>query len=444
MKKLKKALSLLLAGVTAVTAMLCGSVSASAASSKTALLKTAITQIDSKATGVNSLGQDLYSFYNDNGTYCAVYRIGSSELKSWRNTGKLSAKKIKVTSDINDYVWYYDSLNNFTQGNYAVFSYTDKKNVEHSVAVKYDKSKGTIKQYYTTTNYLGSTGDGYLSDISYDGEKKTVTLKIIDPNGKKVKTLTRKYIDDAFWTCFRGNRSYAVIATSKINEDTSSAATVELIDKTGKVIKTLKNKNIGRTYSGDNYFAYAPRYVLRRIMLTLSDVYSIDKNKLYSLEDKNYIGSESGDDYTKPTRLYDLGEKLYGTKAIARYISTDETNSLYGLIDISSKGAPKEFYNDMYTSDNGKTFLVKDSEGQWGYLNSKGKKLAMFDDAGAFSGNGKYAPVLKDGKIYLINKNMKQVSKTIKADKNSGVWTLGDELFMYTYGGKTYLMTNKK
>ena len=442
MKKLRKALSLLLAGVTAVTAMLCGSVSASAASDKTALMKTAITQIDTKATGIDALGQDLYLFGND--SYRAVYRIDSTALKNWRSTGKLSAKKMKITSDINDYVWYYDSLNNFTQGNYAVFSYTDKNNVKHCAAVKYDKSKGTIKQYYTTTNYLGSTGDGYLSDISCSVEKKTVTLKIIDPNGKKVKTLTRKFTDNAFWSSFEGNRSYVVITTSKINDDLSSTATVEFIDKTGKVIKTLKNKNVGLVCYGENYFAYAPHDVWARITLTLSDVYITDKSKLYALKDKNYIASESeNEDTTKPTRLYDLGKKIYGTKAIARYISANQENSLYGLIDVASKGVPEEYYDQMFTGDNGKTFLVKNSEGQWGYLDSKGKKLAMFDDAGAFSGNGKYAPVIKDGKIYLVNKSMKQISKTIKADKNSSVVTISDELFGFIYGGKLYLMTNK-
>ena len=88
-------------------------------------------------------------------------------------------------------------------------------------------------------------------------------------------------------------------------------------------------------------------------------------------------------------------------------------------------------------------FSVMSSNGKCGFMNIKGKVLASFDDAGSFFGSGKYAPVIKSGKIYLVDSNMKQVSKTIKADDKSIVYTLGDEIFMYTYNDKLYFMTNK-
>jgi hypothetical protein len=444
MKKLRKALSLLLAGAIAVTSLLCGSVTASAASSKKTLISINVSKIDKDMVRIGGyLGQDLYLLSNSKTGKTAVYRIDSTALENWRKTGKLNAKKIKVTSDINSYFWYYDSANCFRQGNYAVVSYTDKKNVDHNVALKYNKSKGTITQYHTTTNGLGSTTDGYLSDVSYNETTEKLTIKIIDPNGKTQKTIVRDLAKTytAMWSRFSGKKDNLTIASVFWDDTDEPIATVEFIDKTGKVTKKLKNLDIGRTYATENYFAYAPWSVKTSGSLALSDVYSMDNGKTYDLTDRNII---PGDDGT-PFYLYDLGEVLYGTKAIATY-RTDAAEPVYSyaLTDVASKGAPKAYFTYMNTRDDGKTFLVC-CDGMFGYIDINGKTLCecVFDDAAEFCGKGKYAPVILKSKIILIDRDMNQISKPIKANSKSWVGTLSEDLFDYYDGQNYYLMTYK-
>ena len=71
-----------------------------------------------------------------------------------------------------------------------------------------------------------------------------------------------------------------------------------------------------------------------------------------------------------------------------------------------------------------------------GYINTDGELLATFDDASEFK--GKYAPVVKDGKAFLINKDMKRVSEKIDAD---GVYTLDKDLFSVLVDDEVFLMT---
>lgn len=91
------------------------------------------------------------------------------------------------------------------------------------------------------------------------------------------------------------------------------------------------------------------------------------------------------------------------------------------------------------STEDGKIYLVKNAKGERGYINRKGKELAFFEYAGSFIGD--YAPVVKNGKAYLIDRNMKQVSEKIDADSVS---TLGEGLFRVTKGDKVMLMTYKK
>ncbi|MBO6230550.1 MAG: hypothetical protein J6O50_08265 [Ruminiclostridium sp.] len=449
MKKLKKALSLLLAGVVAATAMLCGSVSASAASSKTALLKTALTQIDSRATDVAALGQDLYMFFND--TYNAVYRIGSDEIKNWRSTGKLKATKIAVDPEVAKTDWDYYTDITFEYGDYALWGYYKNDNTITKFVMKYDKANKKITKVYSTDNYIGISGDGSMSEFIYDSDKGKLTLKILNNKAKLVKQLSYDFsAEDTYsrWAVFRYGSDTACISYYRESEaDLSSNEGIKgghiiTVDKNGKT-KTVAD-NLNRDISvGNNYITFD-----RRPLAGRSYVYLTSKGKGYGTFGLRRLENEvfKTDGAVYVYTINDFGKKIYGTKAVAEYVAgpDEDLQYKYALVNISSDKFISAVYDDMSTSDNGEMFLVKNSKGQWGYLNSKGKKLAMFDDAGAFTGSGKYAPVIKNGKIYLVDKNMKQVSKTIKADDNSYLNTLGDELFLYTYGGKTYLMTNKK
>ena len=455
MKRFKKMLSLLLVGVIAVTSLFCGTVTASAASSKASLLSLDITKIDSKATGIGSLGQDLYILYSD--SYRAVYRIGSDEIKKWRSSGKLKATKITVDSDITKYIWKYNSSVSLKYGDYTYFSYKDNNNITHYYILKYEKDKNKLTEIYTTTNYIGISSDGTMSEFIYDSNKKVLTLKILNSNGKLVKKHTYDLGDNCYWYCyaFEFGSQYAYVTYWKEKDRDTNSNDYDKLFKVGNhyIIGTNgKQKKIsdliwafGFIAKGKNYVAFEapPADSVRNVYLT-------EKNKTYNLDS---ISNFSTGEYKVNYKYYELigfANELFGTKAIGQYQYTDNSDPnnkkyeyKYALVNVKNDKFISAKYDYMNTYDNGETFLVEDSKGQWGYLNAKGKKLAMFTDAAAFYGSGKYAPVIKGGNIYLIDKNMKQVSKTIKSDKDSGVTTLDDELFKYTKGGKNYIMTNK-
>ena len=344
----------------------------------------------------------------------------------------------------------------FEYGDYALWGYDKNDNTVTKFVMKYDKANKKITKVYSTDNYIGISSDGSMSEFIYDSDKGKLTLKILNNKAKLVKQLDYDFsAQDCYprWGCFRRGSDTACISYYRESEadlsydDGIKGGHIITVDKNGKT-KTVADNLNRDILVGNNYIAFDCRP-----LVGLGYVHLTSKGKGYGIYGLRLLETKisQGDDeislvYTDTFTLSDLGKKIYGTKAVAEYVGgtyADPTYK-YALVNISNNKLLSSVYDDMYTDNDGEIYSVMNSKGQRGFLNSKGKKLAMFDDAGAFSGNGKYAPVLKDGKIYLVNKSMKQVSKTIKADKDSGVRTLGDELFMYTYGGKIYLMTNKK
>ena len=449
MKRLKKALSLLLVAAIAVTALVCGSVSASAASSKTALLTTALSKIDSKAKEIIDLGQGIYWLYDNDTGYNAFYRIGSDEIKAWRSSGKLKATKLTADDKLKKCTGYYTDCT-FAFGDYALF-YKDDNDIRTEYVIKYDKSKKTLTTIYSSKNYIGVSSDGSISEFIWNDSTGKLQLKILNNKAKLVKQLNYDFSAEdciAHWNVFRYGSDTACISYCSESEYIRSATEdiksghIITIDKNGKT-KTVAEFANTAFMTGGNYIVAD-----RPPLAGLSYVYLTSKNKGYSTLDLRGLEDEifKKDGVVYAYTISSFGKKIYGTKAVAEYVAgpEDDLQYKYALVNISSNKLISAVYDGMYTDNDGETYSVMNSKGQRGFLNSKGKKLAMFDDADSFYGKGKYAPVIKDGKIYLINMKMNQVSKTIKADKDSEVWTFGDELFAYRYGGKVYLMTNKK
>lgn len=137
---------------------------------------------------------------------------------------------------------------------------------------------------------------------------------------------------------------------------------------------------------------------------------------------------------------------MWGNKFIAE-CPVDETSDTteYRYILFSFEEEPDSFNDDFtplskvykhISSEDGKIFLVETEDDKWGFIDENGKELAIFDDASAFLGN--YAPVVKDGKAYIIDKNMNRVSEMIDAD---GVYSVKDNVFYITRDGEYYLAT---
>ena len=129
-------------------------------------------------------------------------------------------------------------------------------------------------------------------------------------------------------------------------------------------------------------------------------------------------------------------EDVFGSNALVCKYGEDGKH--YRLIDLKTDKAifDKENYGEFTSSDNGKTFLAKTSDGKWDLIDSSGTILGSFDDAGRFVGNGMYAPVVQDGKGWLVDRNMNQVSEKIDA---VGCATVGEELFQFVTADHKYI-----
>ncbi|MBQ6555034.1 MAG: hypothetical protein IJL89_07375, partial [Firmicutes bacterium] len=241
MKRLKKALSLLLVAAIAVTALVCGSVSASAASSKTALLTTALSKIDSKAKEIIDLGQGIYWLYDNDTGYNAFYRIGSDEIKAWRSSGKLKATKLTADDKLKKCTGYYTDCT-FAFGDYALF-YKDDNDIRTEYVIKYDKSKKTLTTVYSSKNYLGVSSDGSISEFIWNKSTGTLQLKILNNKAKLVKQLNYDFSAEdciAHWNVFRYGSDTACISYCSESEYIRSATEdiksghIITIDKNGK------------------------------------------------------------------------------------------------------------------------------------------------------------------------------------------------------------------
>ena len=222
---------------------------------------------------------------------------------------------------------------------------------------------------------------------------------------------------------------------------------IDLVDKNGKVRNIWKKRATELTcYSGGtgNYFVFS---YINDVEKTC--VYDLKKGKVVTYSSNDLISSKgssfmksNGKTVNSKTETYDL-DCFQGTRydvAVATYQprqGSKNKTTAYRLVDLSSKKASclSDDYKEMETLD-GKIFLVKTYDDKWGFINAKGKFLGAFDGAGAFKGN--YAPVIKNGKAYLVDRNLKCVSEKISA---TTVVTLSDGLYYVENGSKKYLMT---
>ena len=115
---------------------------------------------------------------------------------------------------------------------------------------------------------------------------------------------------------------------------------------------------------------------------------------------------------------------------------------LHGLNDFDNWQS-KTYYKNLnpYSVKDGSNskiiFTFETKDGKVGYMDENEKVLAYFDKVGGFMADY-YAPVIKDGKAYLIDAEMNTVSTEIEADD---VVAINDELFLAKNGDKLYFVT---
>lgn len=467
MKILKRIAACALAAVITAGSLAVG---ASAASAKMKLRTVSIDKIE----GTNvlwSMGDGYFSLNNSTDPNVdpdidQIIYIGKDELESWQKTGKFAYKTVKTDFKTTDML----KSGGFTaDGNYMQFATCDAdRNVLKRYIVTHNEKNTEITTAYTKgSDWCYTNPDGYSVETKWDKSKKNYTVTVTAPDGKKKsKKLTYKGAGEAFAGVLAstGTGKYVAYVMWKTNQYTdnvyvdgsedqlnqSNSFVIYGVKKNGKYDTIFKYEgdekwgrrgayNFGMSDCGSNFVVVWYQIPPRP---TPYEVYLSDSGKTFPFDG---ISDKEGNYYAFKGEI--IG-KIYGSRAIAKvgkYNSQTETTDLYyALVDLSATDdtgygtASSGAYQSMSTQD-GKIYLVKNDKGQWGYINKKGKVLAWFDDAGPFIGD--CAPVVKNGKAYLIDRNMKQVSEKIDAD---WVYTYGDGLYGVGKGDKEMLMTYQK
>lgn len=432
--------------------VLCGSLAALMAMSTTAIAAQAeetaryklVTAGVSDITGENAfnynMGCNIYADSKNN-----FYMLDDKALEEWKKTGKADFTKLSCDTDLSGMEFWGGNFD----GGYVQFVKRDSdNNITERKALRFDKASDMVKLAYTLpADWSFTNSDGYTISFIQTSDKE-LNVITYDPSGNKT-TKTMTFSGDKLW--YSGGASsggkyvgYFMWKSSKgakeVYGDTFTVYGYEVygVRKDGEL--DLINKNaetygFGYRRCNENCVAWGDQALARSMNYKL---YSTENNKIYELGDSftyKHLG-ESGFYIMDPGNVYGkihderviLGDKIGPADDDMRYI-------LVKLNEGSTAEPISKQYKEMSTDD-GKTYLVKTDDDKWGYIDSNGNELAMFDDAGEFVGD--YAPVVKNGKGYLIDRNMNKVSDEIAAD---GVGTFSEELFRFYNGNKQTLVT---
>lgn len=458
--KLKKILSALLSAAIFVSVFAVGAVPASAASNYE--LITVDLESVSKTGQFEALGNNIYA------TAQGFVRIGSDELKKWRKTGKLKPTKVKTDFKFPD---KWTAEGNLDLGNYLTVDSIDSSGTRYAFTLlKYNKKKNQISvvRDYRSGSWKYVNADGYvILDPITDNSTSSITNRVDTPDRKTLrntfKTAVYENTDNPYipyntWVPADGKCLYY---TYTISDPQPSQTNPDEKVYTVKVIgvdKKGNEKQIASFYASYFDFRIVGNSGVANSVLYSSQILPSEPSYYlyndYTQKTVSFAGVKS--DYDKNS--YNGKEKVSSefstitsvdknNKAIGYYLPFGtlyrDYYGIYKLLDVSGENASvvSGAYKNMeyMYGSNGKIYYVETLSGKQGFINSSGKELATFDMAGSFTG-GKYAPVIKNNKAYLIDKNMKRVSEKIDAYYVSNV-SYSTGLYMIKTQNKTFLMT---
>lgn len=370
-------------------------------------------------------GDDYIS--TDNG----FFRVGEEELSKWRETGKF--EPTSAESDLN--VSGLLGISGGFANGYVQYAKTDADgNVTERYILHLDKANNKIETAYKLNgDWAYTRSDGYTFFAKYDDNSKKLTYGFYDPTGKKTEKTIAATND---WSCFTSTSGDCV---GYISADTGTDEidyAVYSINKSGEVSRIYET-NPDSLDALIHSISCGSNYVLTNHgPINVATILNTNTNETYQIR---AVETSDGGLYSN----FELGA-VYNTKAIVS--GNVNGDRKYALVDLNQTPSREEetmpyitalskTYKSMSTND-GETYLVKTEDDKWGYIDANGKELATFDNAGAFIGD--YAPVVKDGKAYLIDRNMNKVSEAVDGES---VWTAADGLYQVTVNGKDKLMT---
>lgn len=362
-----------------------------------------------------------------------IYHIGENELAQWRETGKITASVLESDFDLSGLTWWTGGFD----GDYAQFVKQDGDgNITERYAVSVDKAAGRVSLAYTLpADWCYTNSDGYTLTSIVNG--KDISLIVYDPTGNASSRSITLLSEDNYWDVSASGVGeivgYFSMTTEQETSDSMPKQSFYVINRDG----SIKAVDSGFGYytpiygSNENCSLYYYNAVMDR--LSPLKLYSSENNRVFDVCTAAGL-SNSSDTMVVNT----LASKLYGTKVILGQVIQSE--SKYGLVNLR-EGKDAELisktYKSMSTID-GRIYTVQTNDDKWGYIDSNGKELAMFDDAVDFIGD--YAPVVKNGKGYFIDRNMNKVSDEIDADmvvnlneKNLFAFMKNDEAYFVTY-----------
>lgn len=360
----------------------------------------------------------LIGEFTDSGYIDGFISVTDDDLKKWRNTGNFKYNNVKVNGKIS-----WDNL--LLAGDNSLLLNVDSDgNIEKYYAIDYNgKDKmDIVRSSSEWMNYM----NGWVVSNSSSGN--LFSLKCENPETGKIYTEKIPFDGTYGWNFYMSGKYIAgTVYTAKTYPDPYLDGSYNKYDivvkgmKSNGKMETLYTDSVNffDTTRGENFFQIstmtAPHGWLNYVFLEDSAQWMhIDTDGV-----KYYV------------------EEVHGKNAVATLQDYYGETVGYQLIKLTEKSSELkgDIYKDMSTLD-GKLYLVKTSDDKWGFINTSGKLLATFDDAGNF--DGEYAPVVKNGKAYLVDKTMKCVSEKISA---TSVTTLGDGLYYVENGSKKYLMT---
>lgn len=397
---------------------------------------------------LNDSGYGGDGYFNTNDGF---FKIGEEELEKWRETGKLEPVKIECDIDVAGLSNWSGSF--VDEGSYAQFVKRDYDgNVTERYILHLDKANDKIETAYTLgADWCITRPDGYTFGLTKSGSSLQVI--VYNPSGKKTENTLTYTGDGEMW--FNGSASTSGDNVGYIVWQTAHYTNEEYKDEFGydsydyEVLTVNKNGNLEKIYKNSDvvYGMGNLSGSLNSFMFGETHGPSPFECKLYSEDNKKIYDVGMSIVLPDGSSRYNLTsyDKLYGTNVVIgfdEYIN-EKAEKRYALVDVSkntnqdrTSASLSKAYKSMSTND-GKIYLVKTEDDKWGYIDDNGKGFAIFDDAGAFIGD--YAPVVKDGKAYLIDRNMNKVSEEIAA---KGVQCLDEDMFVVkTDDGQELLMT---
>lgn len=376
-------------------------------------------------TGV--LGENKYFWDDENGDRLLI-SVTEDDIADFADSGEFSYSEIANLNELFDCgegesVVYY--TNRFFNNGYILLAKENNDGVtSKSYCAYYDGSELSIVDEIDGVGILSA--NKYIAkaetvDEDNDGNSDSLHISITAPDGEKSSDLTFD-LGNGGWSYSlfprAGENIYLLTADG---EEENQKLTLYIISETGEV---KENDLIDSTMGLAGCMEINDEFIIFRasVRAKLADyIYLVDENELIRL---NFNG------------IKDSSSEIFNNKLIIQS-SRYDADDVYALYDLEQNKIISEGYSFLYTND-GKIYPASKADGTWGYLDSNGNEIQFFEDAGDFIGD--YAPIVKDGKAYLIDRNMNIVSNGTEAD---GVQTINENLYAVYNGDESYLMTFK-